>query len=135
MNKRLYIGNIDYTTTDKELEELFSQEGNVVFAKVITRSDGKSRGFGFVEMSTEEEAQKAIEKFNRFSFKDRELIVNEARPQAKREFNSNPGYRPRRDRDDSGGSAKGDLNFKLRKLRRDISRDINKKDKKSKQGK
>ena len=50
MNKRMYVGNLDYNTTDKELEELFSQAGTVTYSKVIMRMDGKSRGFGFVEM-------------------------------------------------------------------------------------
>ncbi len=112
MNKRLYVGNLNYSTTDKELEELFSSEGNVIYSKVITRADGKSRGFGFVEMETEEEAKNAMEKFNQTTFKERTLVVNEARQ------NENRNY--------SGGSSKQnynkdsqeDLNSKLRKLKR-----------------
>ena len=86
MNKRLYVGNLDYATEGKDLEELFASEGTVVYAKVITGPDGRSRGFGFVEMETEEQAQKAMEKFNKYSFKDRTLVVNEARVIEKRSF-------------------------------------------------
>ena len=80
MNRRLYIGNLEYSTTNEELEKLFSSEGSVTSAKVIRRLDGKSKGFGFVEMDTEEEASKAIEKYDQSSFKDRTIFVNEAKP-------------------------------------------------------
>ena len=123
MNKRLYVGNLDYATVGKDLEDLFASEGTVVYAKVITGPDGRSRGFGFVEMETEEEAQKALEKFNKYSFKDRTLVVNEARVIEKRSFGGDDrrpqGDRPRGDRP-QGDRFKGkeDLNFKLRKLRK-----------------
>ncbi|MBE3094158.1 MAG: RNA-binding protein [Actinobacteria bacterium] len=123
MNKRLYVGNLDYATEGKDLEELFASEGTVVYAKVITGPDGRSRGFGFVEMETEEEAQKALEKFNKYSFKDRTLVVNEARVIEKRSFGGDDrrpqGDRPQGDRP-QGDRFKGkeDLNFKLRKLRK-----------------
>lgn len=81
MNKRLYVGNLSYNVNDKELQDLFAQAGSVVYAKVITRTDGKSKGFGFVEMSTEEEAQAAIEKYEGFQLHDREMKVNEAKAQ------------------------------------------------------
>ncbi|HEY4695768.1 MAG TPA: hypothetical protein VIH13_02650 [Candidatus Hydromicrobium sp.] len=112
MNKRLYVGNLEYSTTDKELEELFSSEGNVTYAKVIRSLDGKSKGFGFVEMGTEEEAAKALEKYNQGSFKERTILVNEARPQKNRSFDGNRrsvNYR---------NTPKDDLNYKLRKIRR-----------------
>lgn len=112
MNKRLYVGNLEYSTTDKELEELFSSEGSVTYAKVIRSLDGRSKGFGFVEMETEEEAAKAMEKFNQSDFKDRKLLVNEARPQENRSFSGNRrsgNYR---------NTPKDDLNYKLRKLRK-----------------
>jgi len=86
VNKRLYVGNLEYSTTNKDLEELFSSEGSVTYAKVITGMDGRAKGFGFVEMSTEEEAAKAIEKYNQSSFKERTIVVNEARPQENRNF-------------------------------------------------
>jgi RNA recognition motif-containing protein len=123
VNKRLYVGNLDYATEGKDLEELFASEGTVVYAKVITGPDGRSRGFGFVEMETEEEAQKALEKFNKYSFKDRTLVVNEARVIEKRSFGGDDrrpqGDRPQGDRP-QGDRFKGkeDLNFKLRKLRK-----------------
>lgn len=81
MNKRLYVGNLSYNVNDKELNDLFAQVGTVVYAKVITRTDGKSKGFGFVEMSTEEEAKAAIEKYEGFMLSDREMKVNEAKAQ------------------------------------------------------
>jgi len=127
VNKRLYVGNLDYSTAGKDLEDLFASEGTVVYAKVITGPDGRSRGFGFVEMETEEQAQKAMEKFNKYSFKDRTLVVNEARVIEKRSFGGDdrrPSFggddrRPQGDRP-QGDRFKGkeDLNFKLRKLRK-----------------
>lgn len=81
MNKKLYIGNLDWGVTNDQLEELFAQFGSVVSANVITdRQTGRSRGFGFVEMSTDKEAQKAIDELNGKDLEGRELVVNEARP-------------------------------------------------------
>ena len=81
MNKKLYIGNIDYDVTDSDLEELFSQVGSVESAQVISdKRSGRSRGFGFVEMSTEEEAQQAIDQFDGNDHEGRTLKVSEARP-------------------------------------------------------
>lgn len=81
MNKKLYVGNLLYEVTDEELKDLFSQAGNVVSASVIRYQDsGRSKGFGFVEMETEEAAQKAIETFNGQDNKGRKLVVSEARP-------------------------------------------------------
>lgn len=85
MQKRLYIGNINFKVTEADLEDLFSQAGQVVSTRLITdRLTGKPRGFGFVEMATEEEAEKAISMFNGNNFMDRELVVNEARPRENR---------------------------------------------------
>ena len=85
MNK-LYVGNLDYGVTGDQLTELFSQAGKVVSATVITdRYSGRSKGFGFVEMSSDEETKKAIEMFNGKDFQGRNLIVNEARPREPRE--------------------------------------------------
>jgi RNA recognition motif-containing protein len=85
MQKRLYIGNINFKATEADLEDLFSQAGQVVSTRLITdRLTGKPRGFGFVEMSTEEEAEKAISMFNGNNFMERELVVNEARPRENR---------------------------------------------------
>ena len=85
MGKKLYVGNLNYQTTDLELSELFSQCGTVESARVITdRDSGRSKGFGFIEMSTDEEASSAIDKFNGTDFGGRNLTVSEARPQQPR---------------------------------------------------
>jgi len=79
MGKRLYVGNLSYGTTELELRELFAQSGTVSEAKVVTdRETGRPRGFAFVEMSTNEEALKAIEQFNGRELDGRALNVNEA---------------------------------------------------------
>jgi len=81
MEKRLYVGNLPFDTTEDDLHQLFSAHGQIVSAKLITDMEtGRSRGFGFVEMSTEDEAKAAIEKMNKSKVGDRELTVNEARP-------------------------------------------------------
>jgi RNA recognition motif-containing protein len=96
---KLYVGSLPYSTTEQQLNELFSQYGTVQSAKVITdRYTGQSRGFGFVEMATGEEAQKAIAALNGSSLGGRTLVVNEARPQEKRPFGGGGG----------GGGERGD---------------------------
>ena len=81
MGKKLYVGNLPYGITDEDLTELFSKSGNVESAKVVTdRETGRSKGFGFVEMVTDGEAEDAINKFNGQDFNGRPLTVNEARP-------------------------------------------------------
>lgn len=81
MAKKLYVGGLSYSSTEDALRELFSQAGTVVSATVITdKMSGRSKGFGFVEMSSDEEAQKAIEMFNGKEFDGRNITVNEARP-------------------------------------------------------
>lgn len=85
MEKRLYVGNLPFDTTEDQLHELFAAHGQIVNVKLITDQDtGRSRGFGFVEMSTEQEAQAAIEKMNKAKVGERELTVNEAKPKAER---------------------------------------------------
>lgn len=87
MATKLYVGNLDYNVTSEQLKELFAPAGSVVEAVVITdRNSGRSKGFGFVEMSNEEEAKKAIETLNGKKVQDREIVVNEARPRQPREF-------------------------------------------------
>ena len=82
---KLYIGSLDYAVTADQLKELFSEVGTVVDSVVISdKYSGRSKGFGFVEMSSKEEAKKAIEKFNEKDFQGRKMIVNEARPQQPR---------------------------------------------------
>jgi cold-inducible RNA-binding protein len=83
--KKLFVGGLSWGTTDKSLEEAFSQAGKVDSAVVIVdRATQRSKGFGFVEMSTEEEAQTAIEMFNGKELDGRQIVVNEARPMEKR---------------------------------------------------
>lgn len=91
MGVKLYVGNLDYNITDDQLGELFAGAGQVVSARVITdRNSGRSKGFGFVEMSSEEEVKKAIEMFNEKDFQGRTLVVNEARPEKQRDSYSGP---------------------------------------------
>lgn len=80
MGKKLFVGNLNFKTNDDDLRTLFSQAGTCDSATVMMdRATGRSRGFGFVEMSTDEEAQKAIQQFNGYDFQGRNLNVNEAR--------------------------------------------------------
>jgi RNA recognition motif-containing protein len=90
MESKLYVGNLSYTTTEDDLRTLFAQAGNVASVAVIKdRDSGRSKGFAFVEMSNQAEAQTAISKFNGFSLQDRELKVSIARP---REDSGHGGY-------------------------------------------
>ena len=85
MNNKLYVGGLPYSVTEAQLEEVFSAHGTVESARVITdRMSGRSRGFGFVEMSTPEEAEEAMQKLNGTELEGRTLMVNEARPQQPR---------------------------------------------------
>ena len=139
MNKKLYVGNLEYSTTDKDLEELFTTMGKVTYAKVIAGMDGRPRGFGFIEMETEEEAKNAMEKLNQSSFKNRTIVVNEAKEQTNRDNRSRPsggGYGGGGGGGGYGGGGGGgyggggggrggfdrrpkdDLNSKLRELRK-----------------
>lgn len=86
MGKKLYVGNLPYSATDQSLTETFSQFGTVESSKIITdRDSGRSKGFGFVEMSTEAEAQDAIAKLNGMDIGGRPMTVSEAKPMAPRE--------------------------------------------------
>jgi len=81
MGKRLYVGNLPYTISDSELQQLFEQHGSVTSAQVVMdRDTGRSKGFGFVEMGTDAEAQAAIAALHGAEFGGRTLTVNEARP-------------------------------------------------------
>ncbi|MBL7150675.1 RNA-binding protein [Candidatus Microgenomates bacterium] len=87
MNKKLYVGNLSYDVTSDQLDEAFSKAGKVISATVITdKYSGRSKGFGFVEVGSDEEAKKAIEMYNGKDFQGRKMIVNEARPRQPREF-------------------------------------------------
>lgn len=86
MGKKLYVGSIPFQATEDALHELFSTIGEVGSVKIITDAQtGQSKGFGFVEMATEEDAGKAISSLNGTSFMERTIVVNEARPQQPRE--------------------------------------------------
>lgn len=101
MNRRLFVGNLHYDVTDHQLKETFSLAGAVVSAKVISdKETGRSRGFGFVEMTTTEDAQAAIERFHQMDFAGRKLTVNvakerEERPSGDRQFRQS-GHRDNR---------------------------------------
>ena len=86
MGKKLYVGNLPFSVTDQSLADAFSKCGTVESAKVITdRDSGRSKGFAFVEMSNDAEAQAAIQQFNGTDMEGRALTVNEARPMVPRE--------------------------------------------------
>ena len=100
MAKKLYVGGLSYSTIEDTLKDLFSQAGTVETATIIVdKMSGRSKGFGFVEMSTDEEAQKAVEMFNGKELEGRTLTVNEARPMTERP--------PRRDFDRGRGRGFG----------------------------
>jgi RNA recognition motif-containing protein len=85
MGKKLYVGNLSYQVDSSELEQLFSPHGQVVSAQIINdRDTGRSKGFGFVEMSNDQEAQAAITALNGQQHNGRALTVNEARPREER---------------------------------------------------
>ncbi|MEJ2226592.1 MAG: RNA-binding protein [Syntrophobacterales bacterium] len=95
MSIKLYVGNLPHSMTEPDLNDLFSEAGYVASAKIITdRQTGQPRGFGFVEMETKLDGQKAISMLNGRSVDGRPLAVNEARPQQKGSFQGNRrGYR------------------------------------------
>ena len=96
MNNKLYVGGLPYSVTEGQLQEIFAAHGTVESAKVITdKFTGQSRGFGFVEMNSGTEAQKAIDGLNGTQLEGRSLMVNEAKPMAKR---------------DNDGGGRGDRN-------------------------
>ena len=85
MTNKLFVGNLDYATTDAQLEEHFLQAGKVLSAKVIIdRNTGQGKGFGFVEMATEDEAKQAMDKLNGSELNGRAIAVKEAKPQEPR---------------------------------------------------
>jgi cold-inducible RNA-binding protein len=97
MGKKLYVGNIPFQASEEELSEYFSSIGQVETVKIIIdMHSGQSRGFGFIEMATEDDAVRAISDLNGKAFMDKTLVVNEARPQ-----------RAREKRDFGGGGGRG----------------------------
>ncbi len=105
MGRRLYVGNLPYKATDEELLALFTKAGTVESARVMRdMATGRARGFAFVEMATDEEAQKAITEFHQYQMDGRALVVNEARPKTEgggRGFGGGGGFR-------RGGDEGGD---------------------------
>jgi cold-inducible RNA-binding protein len=103
MAKKLYVGNLSYSTTEDQIRELFAQAGEVDSVSLIMdRDTGRAKGFGFVEMNTEAAAQEAIKRFNNYSLDNRNLTVNEARPREERSGGGGDYGR----RDSSGGNRR-----------------------------
>ncbi len=93
MGNKLYVGNLPYSFRDEDMQQAFSQFGNVSSAKVMMERDtGRSKGFGFVEMGSDAEAQAAIKGMNGQNMGGRDLVVNEARPMEARPPRSGGGY-------------------------------------------
>ena len=116
MGRRLYVGNLPYKATDEDLMTLFSSVGDVASARVMRdMATGRARGFGFVEMTTDEAAQRAIEKLHQHEMEGRAIVVNEAQPKpaggASRGFGGGGGGggfgRGNRGGDDFGGGGGG----------------------------
>jgi RNA recognition motif-containing protein len=111
MGKKLYVGSIPFKASENDLKELFSTVGEVASVKIITDMyTGQSKGFGFIEMTSEEDAKKAIAELNGTSFMEKTIIVNEARPQKPREKRGFGGDRGNYDRNRSSfgkGSGTG----------------------------
>jgi len=106
MNKNLYVGNVSFKVTDDDLKTNFTEAGEVVSASIIKdKFTGQSKGFGFVEMKTEEGATEAIKKFNGGMLDGKAITVNEARP--KKEFSSGGGNRGGGNRGGGGGGYRG----------------------------
>src|SRR5262245_8750936 len=115
MGRRLYVGNLPYSTSEDQLSELFSRAGKVDSVRVMRdMATGRARGFAFVEMSTDEEAQKAISDLHEFQLEGRGLVVNEARPKPEGGYGGGGGGRSRsyggggggRGGDDYGGGGR-----------------------------
>ena len=109
MSKKLYVGNLPFSVEDADLSRLFAQAGTVASARVVLDpATGRKRGFGFVEMSSEDEAQAAVNMFNGSDVEGRTIVVDIARERAPREggFNRDGGDRPRR-REGGGGGFGG----------------------------
>jgi cold-inducible RNA-binding protein len=134
VSKKLYVGNLPYSTTDQELQTLFEEAGEVASATIIIdRENNRSKGFGFVEMKTEEGAKEGIRRFNGYQLQNRSLTVNEALPRVPRErsgggFNSGErgfgggsrgGYSDRGDGGGYRGGERGDRGDRDGRDRRD----------------
>ena len=99
MGAKLYVGNLPYSVTEERLQQHFAQHGSVISARVITdKFTGRSKGFGFVEMSSDEEAERAVTALNGTDFEGRNIVVSEARPQAPRDSRAGASRFSRSDR-------------------------------------
>lgn len=111
MATKLFVGNVDFNATENDLQDHFSKAGTVLSANIVQdRMTGKARGFAFVEMSSEEEAQRAVSELNGSEFAGRKLTVNEARPKEERPRSSGGGgggYRGGGGGGDRGGGGGG----------------------------
>ena len=108
MSAKLFVGNLSFQATEEDLRELFQQAGIVETVRIITdQFTGRPRGFGFVEMATKEEATKAVEMLNGQLFRDRNLVVDEARPQPQRGSGGPGGGRGPRPGGAGGGGGGG----------------------------
>ncbi len=95
MEKKIYVGNLPFQATEEDIKKLFSENGEVESVKIITDiNTGVPRGFGFVEMATSEDAQKAIGALNGSMFMERKLTVSEAKPRPQKDRRGGPGGRP-----------------------------------------
>jgi RNA recognition motif-containing protein len=105
MAKKIYVGNLSYSTTEDDLREAFAKIGEVLSATlIIDQTNGRSKGFGFVEMASDADADKAISTMNGTSFLDRTITVNEARPKTER---GRSGFGGGGGRDNRGGYGGG----------------------------
>lgn len=104
-NKKLFVGNLPYSVTEDQLRELFAQAGTVEAVTLISdKYTGRAKGFGFVEMSTEEEAQEAVKKFNQYSMDNRNIAVDVAKPMTERSDRGPRSY----GNDNRGGGGRRD---------------------------
>jgi cold-inducible RNA-binding protein len=108
MSKKLYVGNLSYNTTETEVRDLFAGVGEVASVTLITdRETGRAKGFGFVEMASDQDAQDAIKRFNGYQLDNRALTVNEARPREERSGGGGGGYNSNR----GGGGNRRDNRY------------------------
>ena len=108
MGKKLYVGNLGYDVSNSDLENLFARQGGVQSAEVVSdRDTGRSKGFGFVEMESDEAAQAAIAALHERDYKGRNLTVNEARPREARSGGGGGGYQGGGNGGYGGGSHSG----------------------------
>src|SRR5262245_3357695 len=107
MGRRLYVGNLPYSAGEAELQELFGRSGNVESVRVMRdAATGRARGFAFVEMATDEEAQKAASELNQYQMGGRALTVNEARPKPEGGFGGGGGGYGNRGNSHGGGGGR-----------------------------